>query len=294
MSAGGRDATSFAHVTRVEGANGRYTAALSPEWWVWGPVGGAIATLALRAIGAESDLPRPASLSVQFLAFAKPGPVEIEVETVRRGRRSRALHARIRQQEHTVLTALGWVADGALAGFEHEHVEMPRVPEAAALRSLSELADDYAQWPAVWRHIDGRPVDDVDVTPREPVWRTWMRLVEPSPPDDLFVDAGRSLLWMDLMMWNAAARPHPRPLRYIAPNLDVSVLFHRFVPEVEWLLCDSHAPVARDGLVGCTGRLWAPDGRLVASGTSQLLCVPNARYAEQLAMQSARESAGEH
>lgn len=292
MSEAQRPASSFANVTRVEGGDGRYTGTLSPEWWVWGPVGGAIATLALRAIGAEATLRRPASLTTQFLAFAKPGPVEIEVETLRRGRRSQALRALIRQDDQPVLSALGWVADDALLGFEHEHVQMPDVPPAESLRSYAEIADNYAEWFPVWRHIDGRPVIDDD-QPGPPVWHTWMRLSEPSPGDDPFVDAGRSLMWMDLMMWNAAVGPHrPWPLRYIAPNLDVSVLFHRFVPEVEWLLCDGHAPVAREGLVGCTGRLWAPDGRLVASGTSQLLCVPNARFEEQLASKHAREVTG--
>lgn len=46
----------------------------------------------------------------------------------------------------------------------------------------------------------------------------------------------------------------------------------RFTPDAGWLLVDGHAPVAADGLVGWTGRLWTVEGTLVASGGGQLLC----------------------
>jgi len=78
------------------------------------------------------------------------------------------------------------------------------------------------------------------------------------------------------MMWNAATPPHmPWPLSHIAPNLDVTCVFHASAGNDEWLLCDSHAPVGRDGIIGCTGRVWSPDGRLIASGNSCLFCKPN-------------------
>ena len=45
-----------------------------------------------------------------------------------------------------------------------------------------------------------------------------------------------------------------------------------FAPEAEWLLADRDAPTAGHGLMGWSGRLWSPHGRLVASGGGQLLC----------------------
>jgi hypothetical protein len=38
---------------------------------------------------------------------------------------------------------------------------------------------------------------------------------------------------------------------------------------------DHVAPVAEDGLMGTHARIWDEDGRLVATGGAQLLCVPN-------------------
>ncbi len=67
-------------------------------------------------------------------------------------------------------------------------------------------------------------------------------------------------------------------------SLDLSVQFHQFAPDAEWTLCDGLCPVARDGLGGCTGRLWTTDGRLVASGASHLLCRPNPTYERDQAL----------
>jgi acyl-CoA thioesterase len=47
------------------------------------------------------------------------------------------------------------------------------------------------------------------------------------------------------------------------------------MPDEEWLLCDAHAPVAREGIIGCRGHLWTESGRLLASGNATLFCRPN-------------------
>lgn len=268
----------FAADTAVQGGNGRYRAALSSDWKVWGPLGGYVAAIALRAMGAETDLRRPASISCQFLAMAEFDEVELDVTTLRRGKRSHALHVRMLQRGEAVLTATGWVVDEGMNGLDHDHAAMPDVPPPSQLPSYAERSTTYSDWYPVWHHsIDGRPtVWAENPQPSVPIWQTWMRLLQTPPLDDPFLDAARSLMWMDLMMWNAATPPHmPWPLSHIAPNLDVTAVFHARAANDEWLLCDSHAPVGRDGIIGCSGRVWAPDGRLIASGNSCLFCRPN-------------------
>jgi len=49
---------------------GRYRAVLHPDWAIWGPNGGYIAAIALRAAGAESRFRRPASFLCQYLSVA--------------------------------------------------------------------------------------------------------------------------------------------------------------------------------------------------------------------------------
>jgi acyl-CoA thioesterase len=261
--------------TRVLGGDGRWLGALSPAWDVWGPVGGYRAAIALRAIGAEARLRRPATFTCQFLAPGHFAPVEIEVTRLLGGKRAEAFQARMSQEDRLLLVATAWVVERGLDGFEHAHAERPAVPAPEALRGYQDLADNYADWYPFWRSVEGRPA----LWTREtgpPLWHTWMRLLA-TPPlgDDPFLDAGRALLWLDVAMWNALIPPHPWPRAFVAPNLDLTAQFHQSGADAEWLLCDGLAPHAGEGLGGCTARLWTPDGRLVASGTSQLICRPN-------------------
>jgi acyl-CoA thioesterase II len=270
----------FEEATRIEGSGGRYRGVLASDWFVWGPMGGYVAAIAFRAMADASAQPRPATFACQFLRAGSAGPVEIEVEGVRGGRRSEALRATLRQEGVPLLTASAWFVAEAFDGFEHSLGEMPKVPQPEALRPYHELADNYSSWFPIWQHLEGRPVR-WEFAPGPPVWHTWMRLLSGAPADPV-VDAARTLLWADLLPWNAAQAPHDWPRRFIAPNLDLTLQFHAQVPGEDWMLCDAESQIAREGLVGTGGRLWTRGGRLVASATAQLFCVPNPRYAEEL------------
>ena len=108
---------------------------------------------------------------------------------------------------------------------------------------------------------------------RAPEWRAWYRFVPKATFEDPFVDAGRVLLLMDMLAWPAAAQPHPGS-KYQAPSLDVGCWFYESGIDSEFLLVDYESPVARDGLMNASGRVWSEDGRLLAAGGAQLLCVP--------------------
>lgn len=274
--------TDFAEASAVTG--GRAT--LAPDWFVWGPMGGYVAAIAFRAMAAEAAHPVPATFACQFLRAGQVGPAEVQVETVRGGKRSEALRAVIVQNGKPLLAATAWFTAAGMDGFEHVGATLPKVPEPEALRPYSELADNYADWYPIWRNIEGRPVRWA-FEPGPPTWQTWMKLVA-GVPDDPILDAARSLLWADLLPWNACLGPHDWPRRWIAPNLDLTVTFHGDASlGEEWILCDAESPVAAGGLAAGVGRLWTRDGRLVATSTAQLLCVDNPSYAEELAQKNA-------
>ena len=72
------------HDTAVEDLGaGRYRASLQADWEIWGPCGGYVAAVALRAAGAESRQSRPASFFCHYLSVAAFGPVEVEVVPLR-------------------------------------------------------------------------------------------------------------------------------------------------------------------------------------------------------------------
>ena len=105
------------------------------------------------------------------------------------------------------------------------------------------------------------------------MWRGWNRFTPTATFDDPWIDACRALVLIDVQSWPSASGQHARkPPAFIAPSLDLYVAFHDPRPESGWLLCDGHAPVAGDGLMGWNGRLWSEDRALVASGTGQMLC----------------------
>jgi acyl-CoA thioesterase len=283
---------SFLADTRVERVEaGRWRAALSPDWAVWGPNGGYVAAIALRAALGASRLARPASFACHFLAVGEFAPVELRVASLGGSKRAESLRVDVVQNGKALLAASVWTVDDGLAGYAHDFARAPAVAPPAALKGYHELAGaEYADWYPIWRSIEGRPLA-WNQPPGAPEWRTWLRFTD-TEVEDAAADALRQLFWLDFPGWNATIAAHPWPFPYLTPNLDLTVQFHAFAPEAEWILADGAVPLAKDGMVGCTSRLWTEDGRLLATGTSKHLCRPNPRYAEELERAKALGSRG--
>jgi acyl-CoA thioesterase len=96
--------------TAVEGGGGQYTAVVSRDWEIWGPNGGYVASLALRAAGADTtiDGARPASITCQFLRPGRFEAVDIEVVSLRRTRRAEAMRVTVSQHGDQLLEAQVW------------------------------------------------------------------------------------------------------------------------------------------------------------------------------------------
>lgn len=270
----------FAADTRVDGDGGVYTATLSRDWEIWGPNGGYLAAIALRAAGAATSLRRPATFTCQFLSVADFGAVDLAVRTLRGSKRAAALGVSMSQNGRAILEALAWIIDDAANGLEHDVTGMPSVPAVETLASYEELQPEGYPWFPFWRNLETREIGrrtDRSLT-GPPVWQAWMRYRPVAAFDDPFVDAARAVVLLDTMSWPAASQQHTFPPPYVAPSLDVSVQFHRRAPRSEWLLCDTRAPLATGGLIGSQAQVWSEDGQLLASGISQLFCRPNPLY----------------
>lgn len=270
------------HDTRVDrvgdSPNGAalYHASISSDWRIWGPAGGYVAAIALRAAGAEANIKRPASFSGHFIRMGNDHEVEIEVTALQRGRRAESLHVVMKQDGRPLLQAIvRTAAEDTL--LEHDYARPPHVPDPEGLRTYAELYPDDPP-PRFWENIETRIVDlDYALHPfpkpkREPVHMDWYKF-RPQPTfDDPFVDSARSLLLMDTRAWSAGYMPHQTD-EVQAPNLDVTAWFHQPAHDSEWLLMDYEAPIATGALIGCHGRIWSRDRRLIASGGTQLLCI---------------------
>jgi acyl-CoA thioesterase len=271
--------------TAVDGHDGRYSIVMSRDWEIWGPNGGYVSSVALRAAGAHSRFDRPASIVGNYLGVASfDAPVAIETTTLREAKRAESIRVTMSQGGRPVFEGLVW-AVGDVEGLEHDLSEPPAVPDPTTLPSVPERLEAAGIEPnppfPFWLNFDERPLEWVDDwenrPPRAPCVTGWFRYVPASTFDDLWVDACRSLILVDTMGWPAVMRHHVGDVGYIAPSIDIQAAFHRFTPHEEWLLTRSDAPSAHGGIIGARGDVWSRDGALLATGSTQMLCRPATR-----------------
>ena len=264
--------------TQVEQVDeGRFRATPSPEWNIWGPMGGYIASFALRAVGATVPQHEPAAFSCHYLGVARPEPIDIEVRSAKPGRTAGSSTVAITQDGRPILNAMVWAVAG-VEGLEHDESVPPDVPGPDELASLDALGRREGSRTVIpfWDNIESRPVDADGLGrpdgPRPAVWQQWLRFRSTPTYSDPWVDATRSLILVDLPSWPAAVRPHAwqRPA-FTAPTLDLNVAFHRPATDEPWLLCDGSAPVSTRGMFGWRANVWSPGGKLHASGGGQCL-----------------------
>jgi acyl-CoA thioesterase len=186
----------------------RYRAALSKDWMLWGPAGGYVSAVAMRAAGAASSCRRPVSYACQYLSVARFEAVEIQVESLRAGKRTEALRVSMTQGGKLVLTAQVWAMNES-EGMVHDLVPPPELPHPDSLKSLEELRTDRPPHP-FFLNFEQRPIDwvpDADLTPGEPELRGFYRFRPRAVADDPFVDAARALILIDTFTWPCSRRP---------------------------------------------------------------------------------------
>ena len=264
----------------------RWRATLSDDWEIWGPNGGYVAAVCLRAAGAASGLARPATLACHFLAVAEFGEVDLDVEVLRGTRRTAAVRVHVHQGGRPIAEATSWAVADGIDGYAWTDRTPPDVAPWPDTPTIQErlTPEELEQGPPFrfWRNFDERPCEWI---PREDFesWpggphraRTWMRFVPTPRFDDPWVEACRATILLDTWCWPAATRGLAAAdrNRFVAPSLDVTIRFHDLAAATEWLLVDAAAPYAGDGLVGAESAVWSDHGRLVASAGSQLLCRP--------------------
>jgi len=256
------------------GAAVRYAAPMHADWEIWGPCGGYVAAIALRAAGAESPFAQPASFYCHYLSVADFAPVDLVVTPLRSGRTVLAQRVEMTQAGRPVLEAMVWSV-GDVAGLEHEDLHPPQVPDPEELAPRTELQPDEGRpmFP-FWDNFDQRMIGWSGTWPPPgplpPTWRTWVRYRPTATFEDPWVDAARSLIVLDVGSWPAGSRPHAhRNPPYIAPGLDLYASFQYSGTSSEWLLLDAHSPVAQGGLLSWSGRVWSRQRQLIASGGGQ-------------------------
>jgi acyl-CoA thioesterase len=266
-------ASNLEQATRLDGDGGRYVARLSEEWEIWGPNGGYLAAIALRAVGNVAQIARPRSFYGHFLSSPAFEPVQIEVTVLKRGRRAESFSVAMSQEGKMIMHALVRTVVDA-PGYSHQHPRMPSAPPPEALEVYEHSQSEDRRTFRFWENVERRPLAPDAEDASAPVLREWTRFRPVACFEDPFLDAARSLILLDTFGFPAAYQRY-RSWDYLAPNLDTSLWLHRFNPTCEWLLVDHECTVAEQGLMAVSGRIWDTEGALLATGAAQLCCIEN-------------------
>ncbi len=265
-------------------ADGRFTANLSRDWEIWGPQGGYLASFALRAAGAHCGLARPASIVGHFLGVASfDAPIDITCTTLRAARAAHSVRVSITQGDRAISEAMVWGIVADLPALAHHDAPRPDTPSCQELPTIEErlaaIGADVETRFAFWENFEQRPVAFSETWMERatgaypPEWMQWLRYTPTAAYADPWIDACRLLVLVDVGSWPAASSYHNQAELY-APSIDLACELHRIRSDAEWLFVHAHSACAADGLVASHQRVWADDGTLLASGTSQLLCRP--------------------
>ena len=245
--------TGFAEATLPEPlGNGRHRLTFDKGWWiVMGPNGGFVAAMIVRAMEAELAAPERLlrSVTVHYPSSPREGDAEVEVRIERTGRSMSTVSARLSQGDRLVALALAAFAAPYDSGIEFDEVEMPEVeppgelPEPAGEEAMTPFARHWRLKPALGVH--GRAITG-----------GWMAPAVESPVDSALVVALADT-WI----------PAPFTLHgpFGAPTIDLSVHIRATLPLApQPVLGVFRSDLAKDGLFEEDGRLWAPDGTLLA------------------------------
>lgn len=267
----------FHEDTAVVERDGELTAELSRDWEIWGPNGGYVAAIALRAAGMRApEGHRPASFSCQYLSAGKFGAAKAEVRVLKSGRSASCLAVELSQDDKVFLAAQVWTTNRE-DGPRMATVAPPEAPPLAGLPDMATYMPKDAPRHRFWQNFETRPINFAE--PGTPGLEGapllyWHRFLD-FEPVDAFADGARSLVLIDTLQWPAHWRAQPADtVNYIAPSLDLTVWFHEPSHASDWLLIDARSQKAGGGLIHGTGQVWSEDGRLIASGGGHMLHTP--------------------
>jgi len=241
---------------------GRFHGFLPDDWKVVYIFGGVSMYAALRAM--EESLDRDdlslVTANAIFLAPVPPGPITVDVEVLRDGRKASQVAADLRvpgvaSPALRVHGVFGATHDTDLA---HQEVRFPEVPGPAEIAIPPERPNPFGRI-NFHEQTEWRPASPLD-DPGKGHFLSWVRLRESEPHllslavhgDVLGPAVGRAL--------------GPRDDMFMVLSLEIGIRFVR-PPATTWVLQEIEAWHIGDGYATGPARLWDEDGRLCAIAT---------------------------
>ncbi|MEM8492168.1 MAG: thioesterase family protein [Pseudomonadota bacterium] len=261
---------SFASDTGVDTSQHPYAAEVAPGWDVVGNAnGGYLLAIGARAMAAAAGKPHPLSVTAHFLSPGWPGPISIDPQLIKAGRRLSTVRATLMSPEKPLIELLGSFGDLAEldgpARVDSAPPDMPPPDDCPRARANPEVGFppnvmdrvDMRLHPLDAKFLEGNPTG-------EPLVRGWVRLLDDEP-----LDVFSLLFATDCFpptIFNAKL-----PVAW-TPTIELTAHV-RAVPSQGWLRCRFSTRFIRDGLMEEDGEVWDERGELVAQ-SRQLALVP--------------------
>lgn len=239
--------------------------------------GGQVLAQALMAAGRTIEGRLAHSFHAYFLrAGDTTAPMVFQVENLRDGKSFATRYVKVIQHGAVIFTMMASFAVPE-EGLEHQ-MEMPEVDGPDGIPSETELRERIAPMiPEKVRNaftrerpIEIRPINPVNPfapQKQEAVRRHWMR-AQNRLPDDPFLHQCILAFASDFALMGTAMLPHGVSFmqnNMQAASLDHGMWFHRDFRIDEWLLYDMDGPNASASRGMNFGRIFAQDGKLVAT-----------------------------
>lgn len=259
----------FAEASEVRRTGaGTWMGRVAEGWDIAGNAnGGYLLGIVARALTGETERPDPVSVTAHYLAPGKPGPVQVEAEVVRAGKRFSTARGLLVAEGRPVLAVLGSFADlTQLGGPAHVDGAPPTLPPVEQC-VRAEPGDpmpppfsgrvDLRMDPADAGFYEGRPSGRLRMG-------GWLRL-----PDDEPMDTLGLLLAADSFpptIFNGTL-----PVAW-TPTLELTVHVRRR-PAPGWLRCVTTTRFVTNGFLEVDGEIWDASDQLVVQ-SRQLALVP--------------------
>ena len=241
---------------------GRYHAELPDGWRVMYVFGGVSMYAALRAMDEalhRDDLSLVTANAI-FLAPVPPGPITIDVDVLRDGRRASQVAADLRVPgvEGPALRVHGVFGVAHDIDLAYEDVRFPEVPRPQLVLPPPDRPNPFGHIP-FHEQTEWKPVTSFDET-GVGRFMSWVRLSE-SEPHLLALAVHGDVLGPAV---GRAIGPQESP--FMVLSLEIGIRFVR-VPVTSWVLQEIEAWHIGDGYATGPARLWDEHGNLCAIAT---------------------------
>jgi acyl-CoA thioesterase len=259
---------SFAGASHVEPTeSGAFTGEIQPGWDIMGNTdGGYLLAIAARAAAEAAGRPDPVSVTAHYLRPGTPGPVSIDTEVVKTGRRFSVVRSTL-GRDKPIITTLGSYGtlepSDAVERVDSEPPDLPPPDECITMEPTDTFPPPFMG--KVEIRFDPAETLFATGTPSgRPHMKGWFRLRDDEPVDTIAL-----LLAVDAFpptVFNANL-----PIAW-TPTLELTAHV-RAQPVPGWLRCEFTTRFITGGFLEADGELWDESGRLVAQ-SRQLALIP--------------------